>query len=104
MINLYGKSYAKDNRELVSSLFNSGGTANGVYKKTNKGIFLHHHSGDRSVFIRADGLGPVSCHKVEGRWRYMNSCTIADAEWINKPASYADSCNQAREFAASVFS
>lgn len=105
MIELYGKTYAKNDSELVESLFTPGGTCNGLYKKTARGIFLYSMQGELRAFVRRDGLGPVTATKTErsGRVRYMFATSTADDSWLGTPDSYREACEQARNLALTVF-
>jgi len=88
MIELYGKKYARNNKEAVESLFNPGGTVNGTYKRCKHGVILMDLQGKERVYIRADGVGPVSVHRTEsGRRRYLFACTSSDEAWLGLPAS-----------------
>ena len=88
MVELYGKKYARNGKEAVESLFHPGGTVNGIYKRCKHGVILLDLQGNERVFIRADGAGPVSVHRIEGgRRRYMFACTSTDGAWLGLPAS-----------------
>jgi hypothetical protein len=97
MLTIYGKKYAKNDAEFTSTLFDPSGTANGFYRRTEKGIYFSDMQGNVRTFVRADGLGPVSVSKESGRMRYMFSHTDSDARWMSIPESYMQACYGAKE-------
>lgn len=104
MIELYGKKYARNNKEVAESLFHPDGTANGTYKLLKNGIVLLDLQGNERVFIRADGVGPVSVHRTEnGRRRYLFACTSADEAWLGLPASLQARRDGALELTRQLF-
>ena len=104
MITLYGKNYAKTDREFTESLFTAGGTCNGYYKATSRGIYLYDHQRKPLAFIRRDGLGPVSFTKLgNGKYRYSFDLCSVDAEHIGCPDSYVARCDGATALARSIY-
>jgi hypothetical protein len=104
-IQLYGKKYAPNDREAVNSLFKPGGTVNGLYKVTRRGVRFYALNGELRAFIRKDGLGPVSATRLDdGRTWYSFALSRDAAAWMQEPASYTERCDGARALAASVFS
>lgn len=103
MITLYGKQYAKNDREFTGSLFTGGATCNGYYKATARGLYIYDHQHTPVAFIRRDGMGPVSVSKHNGRWRYMFALSSNDAAFIGVPHSYIEQCDGAKDCAESVF-
>jgi hypothetical protein len=103
-IHLYGKTYAPNARHAVETLFQAGGTANGLYKVTSSGIRFYGLNGELRAFVRKDGLGPVSATmRDDGRAWYMFGLADRDAAWMAAPESYMATCNGARDLAASLF-
>ena len=104
MITLYGKTYAKNDREFTGSLFTPGGTCNGFYKTTKAGIYLSDMQGAERVFIRRDGLGPVTVARdPKGRRRYMFATSSLDGAWLGAPESYMAEREDAARVARCVF-
>lgn len=90
MFTLYGKKYAKTDRQAVNSLFSPGGTVNGFYKRTSGGIILLDLQRNERAFIRADRFGPVSITRINGRRYYMHAASSVDEAWLGVPESYAE--------------
>ena len=103
MISLYGKTYAANDSQAIESLFNRGGTVNGFYKKTRSGVLFSDMQGRERVFIRKDGLGPISVHRYDGKLRYMFSTATSDESWLGLPDSYIAKCEGARDLARQMF-
>lgn len=91
MLTLFGKTYAKNNSEFVSSLF-AKQTCNGFYKQNKKGIYLYDIQNELIAFIKAPANGEpafiVSAHDFEGRPRYMSGLSTATERYLNCPVSY----------------
>jgi hypothetical protein len=51
MLNLNGKRFARNSAELVSTLFQSGGTACGTYKRNKNGTRLYRTNGELFAYI-----------------------------------------------------
>ena len=86
MITYNGKKYAKNDREAVESLFDRTGTVNGFYKRTASGLVLSDLQGTERVFVRhSDGL-TVTCHRYNGRLRYMYGLCSSDERWVGEAA------------------
>lgn len=102
-ITLYGRKYARTKALLTKTLFEPTGTANGIFKIVKSGIFLCDLSGEKRVFIRKDGVGPVTARRLEnGRIRYMFSTTDRDRVFIGEPASYMARVEGANELVAEL--
>jgi len=84
MLELYGKAYARNDKEAVDTLFGpiNGKTANGYYKKAADGLRLYDMQGKARAFIRNDGLGPVSVTETDKGLRYSFGLCSLDAEWL----------------------
>lgn len=85
MLTINGKQYAANDKEFTASLFNSGGTAYGFYKKRANGVLLMDMQKNPFAFVvnnRHNEQFFVSCLRLEtGRIAYMHS-TTAQAEEI----------------------
>lgn len=90
MFILYGKKYAKNDREAVNSLFSPSGTVNGFYKRTSGGIILLDLQWNERAFIRADGFGPVSVTRINGKRYYMQALSSTDEAWLGVPEKYSE--------------
>jgi len=84
MLELYGKTYAKNDDQMVDSLFSpaNGRTCNGYYKKAADGLRLYDMQGKARAFIRKDGLGPVTISETDKGLRYSFGLCSLDAEWL----------------------
>ena len=103
-INLYGHTYAHSDRAMIDPLYHGPDSARGTFTKSHGGIVLHDSHGLPRAYIRADGVGPVTCHRTnEGVLRFMFSTTDADDKFLNTPASYSATVEGARELARHVF-
>lgn len=103
-IHLYGKAYAPNGREAVNSLFQPGGTVNGLYKVTRSGIRFYRLNGELVAFVRKDGLGPLSATRLDdGRTWYSYGLSSDAAAWMKEPQSFTERREGARALAASVF-
>lgn len=96
MFTFNGKQYAKNDREIVESLFGSGGTCNGFYKARKGGITLFDIQGHPRVFLvcrpQSNEYFAVSIHKPkDGPLRYMYSTVTTDEVWAGMPTSYLES-------------
>jgi hypothetical protein len=103
MITLYGKKYAKNEKQFTETLFQKDGTANGFYKVTKAGIYLSDMQGNERAFIRHDGLGPVTVHRHNGKRQFMFAASTLDEKWLNVPESYMAKCEGAASLAKSVY-
>jgi hypothetical protein len=103
MIQLYGKTYAANGKEAVSSLFNAGGTVNGFYRKAKAGVYLSDLQGNERAFVCKDGLGPVTVFTAYGKRHYMRSTADKDEAWLGVPESYGATRDGARALARSLF-
>jgi hypothetical protein len=103
MITLYGKKYAKNEKEFTETLFQKDGTANGFYKKSNGGLVLIDIHGIERAFIRRDGLGPVTVTRHGPSLRFQNAASLPDEEWLGAPQSYSEKTNGAKALAQEIF-
>ena len=103
MLTLYGKKYAKSEKEFIGTLFEKDGTANGFYRVLMAGIYLSDMQGNERAFIRKDGLGPVTVFRHEGKRRYMFSISTLDEKWLGVPDSYMQAREDAQGVARSIF-
>jgi hypothetical protein len=103
MLTLYGKKYAKNEKEFTGTLFEKDGTANGFYRVLKAGIYLSDMQGNERAFIRKDGLGPVTVFRHDGKRRYMFSTSTRDEQWLGVPKSYMATREGAQGLARSVY-
>lgn len=103
MLTLYGKKYARNEKEFTETLFQSDGTANGFYKATKAGIYLSDMQGNERAFVRHDGLGPVSVSRHDGRRRYSFAASTIDEKWLGVPDSYMAACDGAKALAKAAY-
>ena len=52
MLTFNNKKYAKNDKEFTESLFQTGGTCNGFYKLTKRGVYLYNMQNEVQCFIR----------------------------------------------------
>lgn len=74
MFVINGRKFARTDTEFVESLFHSGGTCVGYYKRTRHGILLMDHQKNVIGFCKTDSnfTGLVSAYRTDnGRIRYM---------------------------------
>ena len=84
MIELYGRTYASNNKQVLDTLFDpiNGRTANGYYKETDSGVMLYDLQGKARAFMRNDGFGPVTVSETKQGTRYMFGLCSVDADWL----------------------
>lgn len=85
---LAGRWYAPSAGRLCDSLFITGGTAHGIYKRRKGGIALHAPDGRLRAFIVVNDYGErfaVSAHNYGGRPRYLHALCDDDREWLGLP-------------------
>jgi hypothetical protein len=103
MITLYGRTYAPNKAAVLDSLFKGPATHCGTYRATRAGVILSDLQGQERVFIRKDGLGPVTTFRHEGKRRYMHSTTSKDDAWLGTPESYTATREGAQAVARALF-
>jgi len=92
-IKLYGQTYVKNTSDLVDTLFNPSGSANGTYKRYKNRIELTHTSGEVMAVVKAvDG---ILLSTKAGDGRYMYATTSKADQLFNVPSSYAAMIEQA---------
>lgn len=103
-ISLYGKTYARNSRVVVASLFTKGGTVNGTFRTTKGGIYLSDLQGKERAFVRKDGCGPLTVTRTDsGKRFYMFALCLPERQWLGEPESYMASVEGARDLARSIF-
>ena len=86
MLNLNGKRFARNSAELVSTLFQSGGTACGTYKRNKNGTKLFRANGELFAYIvhnPKQGYFAVSAGMHEGRAFYMHALCSLDERLLS---------------------
>lgn len=84
MLTFAGKKYAKTNTELLNSLFQTGGTANGFYKPVKDGIKLYSivfGGKELAAFIHKGGF-VVTAYTYKGKSRYMCGISSITESWL----------------------
>lgn len=82
MIEINGRKFARNSAELVSTLFQSSGTAYGTYRTSKNGTKLYRANGELFAYIvhnPKQGYFAVSAGIINGRPFYMHGMT-AEAE------------------------
>jgi hypothetical protein len=85
MLVFNGKKYAKNNNELVSSLFHPCGTCNGLYKTSSNGTHLYRPTGELFAYIvhnDKQGYFVVTAHMDNGKKRYMFALCSVDEKYL----------------------
>jgi hypothetical protein len=92
MIEFNGRKYAKNESELIDSLFSTGGTLDGTYKKYHNRIELTHGSGDTIAVVREKGIYKDATSSMvvskANDGRFMYSTSSVDDKLFNIPNSY----------------
>lgn len=98
-IALYGKTYARTDKAMVESLFNPGGTCNGYFKITAKGVYLLGLDKEKRAFMPFSEKCFFSTWQVNGRRYYLHGgLSSPDRQWLGEPESFS----AAREGAAAL--
>jgi hypothetical protein len=92
MIKLNGRKLAKDDKEMIDSLFHSDGTCVGYYRVNKKTISILDHQKNKVGVINQHGC-LCSARKVEKGYWY-SFCTI---DIIGEYESYIQSCEEPRK-------
>lgn len=83
MIEFNGKKYAKNNDEFIDSLFHAGGTCNGFYKKTKRGIYLYDAQNVLQAFVRTITEPMVmSCTLRENGKKWYSYTMNKTEQWL----------------------
>lgn len=85
MITVNGKKYAATKKELTESLFQSGGTACGTYKKLKNSINLFKPDGTLFAAVINNGhCEPffVTAYRRDGKTWYMNGLDSVSARYL----------------------
>lgn len=108
-----GKKYAKNERELIDSLFTRGGTCNGYYKVLKRGVQLFRIVEGRKeleAFIakRETGSFVVTAYmdkySTKPKARYMFSTCDTTAFWLGlEGITYTDQRDRCQEAIESVY-
>lgn len=106
MITFSNKTYAKNDKEMVNSLFTPGGTCAGFYKKLKNGFLILDLQKNPFAFIvsnKKQGYFVVNATKTKEGKLFYNYSTSEEVERIlgidNKPYSFvAKECESCSEF------
>ena len=104
MLTFANKQYAKNDKEMVESLFTPGGTCVGFYKKRKNGWLLLNLQKEPLAFVVANpkqGYFVVTAFEHVGKVRFMHStCSITETLLGIDGMGYAatiEACRQCRE-------
>lgn len=109
MITFNGLNYAKNDKELVESLFNKGGTCNGFYKVVRGGIKLYRvieGGKELDAFIKREPYNSfvVTANKEGKIPRYMFSTTSHTEKWLGLgDVGYLDTLKACQETIKQAF-
>ena len=108
MITFNGVKFAKNEKELTDSLFQSGGTCAGFYKVTKKGVQLMDLSKALIAFIVNNGYGErflVSANRLDdGRVRYLfSTCHKIDRLLLLEELGYKGTIQECERIIKGVF-
>ena len=105
MIHLYGRHWARTKNEYVDNMTQGPHTPAGYFRISPQGLYFMTESGEVFAFLRADGVGPVSC-----RWGvdrkvplFLGYLTLADADRLNAPRLEIDRQAEAHSLARGLF-
>ena len=85
MLNFNGLKFAKNEKELVDSLFTAGGTANGLYKRLKRHTLLYKPGGELFACIihnHKQGYFVVSASEREGKPFFMYALCSDDERYL----------------------
>lgn len=109
MLNFNGLNYAKNDKELIESLFNKGGTCNGFYKVVKGGIKLYRvieGGKELEAFIKREPYNSfvVTATQTNGKTRYMFSTTSHTEKWLGLVGvGYMDTINACQDTIKQAF-
>jgi hypothetical protein len=93
MLLFNGKMFAKNNKEMVDSLFVSGGTCIGFYKATKTGFKLFNLQHELFAFVSpSKGIVVTANTQSDGKARYMFSTCRYTEQYLGLPESYMATC------------
>lgn len=102
MININGNKFAKNEKELIDTLFNSRQTAMGTYKKKNGGAMFFNLKKEPWFFLTKDKFF-VSCTRHEGKIWYMYALDSLDERKLGLK-SYSDEIKTANRIHKEIYS
>lgn len=92
MLMFSGKKFAKNDKEMVDSLFTPGGTCIGFYKVIKSGFKLFNLQHELIAFVSPSKSLVVTAHMHNGKARYMFSTCSDTEKYLNLPTSYSETC------------
>lgn len=93
MLTIFGRKFARNDKEFVGSLFEHGGTCHGYYKRTVNGVRLFDIQRNPRAYVvcnPAQGYFAVTMHEHDGNLRYMHALCSDDKAWLGAPDSLMD--------------
>lgn len=100
MLTFNGLTFARNNAEMVDSLFNAGGTCAGFYKRITGGFQLFNLQHELFAFVDPARRLVVTAYTHAGRARYMFAPCSQTEKALNLPESFTatrDACAGAFE-------
>jgi hypothetical protein len=100
MIEFNGRKYAKNESDLIDSLFTTGDTLDGTYKAYHNRIELTHGNKEHCIAIvrekgaYKDATSSMIVSKADNG-RFMYSTSSIDDKLFNVPSSYMDKLDNA---------
>jgi len=86
MLTINGMKFAKNDNEFINSLFESGGTCDGYYKRMVRGIRLFDMQNKLRVFVvdnkHNEQFFVTATMQDNKSIRYMNSTSTQDDKWL----------------------
>jgi hypothetical protein len=98
MINLNGKHFAKNNNEMINSLFTVGATCTGFYKVNKKTITLKNLQGVKIGVINQHGI-LCKARKLDNNKYWYSLATI---EQVGNYKSFIESINEPKKILESL--
>lgn len=100
MLIFNGLKFAKNDAEMVNSLFAGGNTCAGFYKQIKSGFQLLNLQKELFAFVSpGKGLVVSAARCANGKPRYLFSTCSLDEKYLNLPESYTatiDACKAAK--------
>jgi len=95
MIQLNGKQFAANKAEFMSTLFQTGGTCVGFYRRTKNTVILEDHQNNRIGVINKHDVLCCATKQANGKYWY-SFATIKQIGEFNSYMQGLDECKAAR--------
>lgn len=93
MLTLNGKKFVETDKEAINTLFETGGTFTGYYKRTKTGILLYNHKKQRIGGINLNHVLYRTTKRADGKYWH----SYGDVDGIGRYDSYTRQYNEVRE-------